>query len=465
MKRSSLSENYLKDDWKERNGKRKLQKMMTPVFEPTQPLLLSSLVLSIILAFSTYFSLKILKINDHRLKSILYMMPMLIPLVAYTMFFIPSAFFPLRVSRLPPKMGVKFGEIAIEGTIKIPGTRFIMPDMLYLVGLTFGSALMTFLYFFGSRTVCWLQGVGELAPQENPLLMGVTRKLAEKAGLPVPRVGINEDLRPNAFTIGRGRKAMIVVTSGLLKKLDGVELEAVIAHEIAHIKNQDFNFMALISTLKAISFFNPLVYLLSPAIKKEREFLADSTGAELIDQPEALGLALTKIWESSKAFSGSSLRHRISGLFIVSEIRQARNALTTHPPLESRLKNIAERDIKKKVSKGDTLKVALVCILITVVSLHVFGLIVQTLLPPGKMYGLLFGPERFWFRWVNSQANRPDFDFHPYIATMKPDQRPNLNYTWILSSIDIMAILTISLISFLQIKTEPTTNSELLRST
>jgi heat shock protein HtpX len=435
--------------------------MMTPIFEPTQPFLLSSLVFSIILAFSTYFSLKILKVNDHRLKSILYTMPMLVPLVVYTIFFLPSAFFPLRTFCLPPKMGATFGGIEIDGMIKIPNVRFFMLEMLYLVGLTFGSALLTFSYFFGSRTVCWLQGVEELTPQENPLLMDITQKLAEKAGLPVPRVGINEDLRPNAFTIGRGRKAMIVVTLGLLKKLNGVELEAVIAHEIAHIKNQDFHFMTLISTLKAISFFNPLVYLLSPAIKKEREFLADSTGAELIEQPEALGLALTKVWESFKIFSRSSFRQWFSGLFIISEIRQARNVLTTHPPLESRLRNIAERNIRTKVSKDETINVVLVCILITIVSMNAFGLVIQTLLPFGRMYG--FGPGNFWFRWVRSQVNRPDLDFYPYITTMKADPHSNLNYTWILSSIDIMVILTISLKSSLQnnFKTKPTINSKL----
>ncbi|MEM2885390.1 MAG: M48 family metallopeptidase [Thermoproteota archaeon] len=427
--------------------------MMIPMFEPMQPLLLlSSLVFSVFLAFSAHLSLKLLRVGDHRLRSILYTVPMLVPLVVYSTYLLPSILFLLRTPRLLPRRGLTMGDIAIEEAMQ--GARYLVPETLYLVGLTLGSFMLAFTYFFGSRTVCWLQGVWELAPHENPSLIGITRKLAEKAGIQMPRVGINEDLRPNAFTIGCGGKTMIVVTSGLLQKIDGAELEAVIAHEIAHIKNRDFNFMALVSTLKAISFFNPLVYLLSPAIKKEREFLADSIGSDLLEKPEALGLALKKIWGGSKTPSERALRHWISGLFIVSEIRQAKNVLTTHPTLESRLRNIEENTIREKVSRAQTLKVALVCAAITMVSMHAFGLAIQNIFPIGTVYGSFFAPERLRFRLGNLQASRPDLDFRPYLPAMKTDPRyyVNFSYAWLLGSIDVIVILAISLKLFFQIR-------------
>ncbi|MGQ9515025.1 MAG: M48 family metalloprotease [Thermoproteota archaeon] len=435
--------------------------MAPPIFEPLQPFLFHSVVISIFLAFSTYITFRILNVQDHRLRSILYLVPMLIPLVTYATFLLPRILFPFRNFSPLTRGCIKFGGDAFD--VHISGTRvfiafnnILMPDTLFLLGLTFGTALLVFLYFFGSRAICWIQGVGELTIQENPLLMDMTRRLAERAGVPIPRVGINEDLRPNAFTIGWGKKTMMVVTSGLLKRLSEIELEAVLAHEIAHIKNRDFNFMALISILKAISFFNPLVYLLSPAIKKEREFLADCTGAELLDRPDALGLALTKIWEDSRALSGGFLKNLISGFFITSEIRCARNALTTHPTLESRLRNIADRQLRTKFGRDETLRVILVCTAITIISFHVFGLLIQTCFPFGRVYGMFFGPERFWFRLFNFPTTRQNLDLRPYITAARIDSRAGLNISYpltlIISSIEMVVIFAIMLRSLLQNK-------------
>jgi hypothetical protein len=263
----------------------------------------------------------------------------------------------------------------------------------------------------------------------------------------MPRLGISEDLRPNAFTTGWGKRALIVVTLGLLKMLDGVELEAVIAHEIAHIKNQDFHFMALISSLKAISFFNPIVYALSPAIKKERELLADSAGTTLLERPEVFGLALTKIWETSKEFPRSFLRQWISGLFIISEIRHAGNILAAHPTLESRLSSITEMRIRSKVNKGEVLKTILICGAVMAVMVFALGLMVQTYFSTWRMNNAPIGPDPFWHHSNGVPANRPTFDPQAYPAIMPFNLQGYLShdYPWLLNAINTAIILMILL--------------------
>jgi Zn-dependent protease with chaperone function len=213
---------------------------------PVPSLLFSSVVFSILLSFSIYIALKVIKVRDPRLISVLYLVPMFTPLVIYAIFYSPPSFiFPLRTLDLIPQIkgDFIFGNILFKDSLlRVLGMQYLfLLDMFCLIGLTFGIALLVFLYFFGNRIVCRIQGVVELMPQEYPDLVSMTQRLAERAEVPMPRLGINEDLRPNAFTIGWGRKSMIVVTLGLLKVLNGVELEAVMAHEMAHIKNQDFH--------------------------------------------------------------------------------------------------------------------------------------------------------------------------------------------------------------------------------
>lgn len=104
--------------------------------------------------------------------------------------------------------GIIFGENFIKVSIlRIMGIQYLfLTDILCLLGLSFGTALLAFLYVFGSRIVCKLQGVVELTPQEYPELVSMTQRLVERAGVSMPRLGITEDLRPNAFTIGWGER-------------------------------------------------------------------------------------------------------------------------------------------------------------------------------------------------------------------------------------------------------------------
>jgi len=174
---------------------------------------------------------------------------------------------------------------------------------------------------------------------------------------------------------------MIVFSLGLLKVLEDAELEAVISHEIGHIKNQDFHFNALVSALKTVSFFNPLAYLLASAIKREREFLADDTGMKLIKKPWIFGKALKKVWEASNGSSGGLVKRWISSFFIVSELRHQRNLLATHPTLKSRLSNIADSIYHRRAGRDETLRAILSCAIIIMAVISVCGLLAWTRYP------------------------------------------------------------------------------------
>ena len=180
------------------------------------------------------------------------------------------------------------------------------------------AALMNlFAYWNADRMVLRMHGARQVGPHDAPELVSIVRALALRAELPMPKVYIIDDAQPNAFATGRNpENAAVAATAGLLKILSKTEIEGVMAHELAHIKNRDTLTMTLTATLAgAISmlanfafFFrgnrdNPLGFIgtilmmiLAPmaamlvqmAISRTREFAADKAGAEISGQPLAL---------------------------------------------------------------------------------------------------------------------------------------------------------------------------------
>ncbi|MCD6537728.1 M48 family metalloprotease [Candidatus Bathyarchaeota archaeon] len=375
--------------------------MMTwldPISDLTQPFFFYSITFTILFALLTYIILRILGVHDPRFKSYFYMIPLFIPLVIYAIF--PPFYLAAEISFASFTSIADMPAQAKIESISLPEMRFnaippfkpvhlevfkiqvlSLTGLLCFAGLIASMVLLVFLYLFGNRIVCWLQGIVELSPEENPELAAMVNKLAQRAGISIPRIGITEDLRPNAFTIGYGKDVMIVFSLGLLKILEDAELEAVISHEIGHIKNQDFHFNALISALKTVSFFNPLAYLLASAIKREREFLADNTGMKLIKKPWIFGKALKKVWEASNGSSGGLLKQWVSSFFIVSELRHQRNFLATHPTLKSRLSNIADSIYHRSAGRDETLRAILSCTIIMMIVISVCGLLAWTRYP------------------------------------------------------------------------------------
>jgi heat shock protein HtpX len=205
----------------------------------------------------------------------------------------------------------------------------------------------------------------------------VTENLAIAAGIPKPRLYVVQDKAPNAFATGRDPKhAVVCATSGLLSRLDRGELEGVIAHELAHIKNYDILLMSIVSVLvgtialvtewilrimlrKGVKSRNKnpillilliLALILSPiaaqlirfAVSRRREFLADASGALLTRNPAGLASALEKIAKYTQGVDSATTS--TAHLFISNPLPREKaanwfqNLFSTHPPIEERIK-------------------------------------------------------------------------------------------------------------------------------
>ncbi len=233
-----------------------------------------------------------------------------------------------------------------------------------------------FSYLAGSRLALAVNGAQEIEKKDNPRLWRVVENLAITDGLPMPKVYMIEDPAPNAFATGRKPdNSAVCVTSGLLEIMDDQELEGVIAHELGHVKNYDirvsmiaFALVAIISLLADImlrmSWFRdnddnnsgnqlffilgiiaaivaPLVAtLIQLAVSRNREYLADATGALTTRYPEGLASALAKIEQTGSVMSRQSTA--TAHLFFVNPLRghSVTNLFSTHPPIEERIKRL-----------------------------------------------------------------------------------------------------------------------------
>jgi heat shock protein HtpX len=258
--------------------------------------------------------------------------------------------------------------------------------LYFAVFLTFLQSFVS--YWYSDKIVLAMTGAKPVEKKDNPELYRIVENLCIAAGLPVPKIYIIDDDQPNAFATGRDKNhAVIAVTRGLLEKLEKVELEGVISHELAHIGNKDMLLQTITVTLvgfvtilsdwffrasfwgigrkndeknNANSIFAILAIvtaILAPlaaqlihlAISRKREFLADATGALITRYPEGLARALEKIasYPNSMKTASTATAH----LFIVNPLRgkEKQSWLTklfsTHPPIEERIKALREMSI------------------------------------------------------------------------------------------------------------------------
>jgi len=193
-----------------------------------------------------------------------------------------------------------------------------------VLGLVVGGVMSLGSYFFSDRIVLRMYGARVVTAQEAPELYAMVDRLRQRAGLPMPKVAITPAEQPNAFATGRNPShAVVAVTQGILKYMPTDELEGVLAHELAHVKNRDM----LISTVAAViaGALSNLPYmlmfgggrddedthpmarialmLLAPigamvlqfAISRQREFEADRVGAEIMGRPMPLANALRRL--------------------------------------------------------------------------------------------------------------------------------------------------------------------------
>jgi heat shock protein HtpX len=240
-------------------------------------------------------------------------------------------------------------------------------------GAMIGSVVYAlFTYWSGSRMALAVNGAQEIRKSDNPRLWRIVENLSITNGLPMPKVYIMDDPALNAFATGRDPKhAAVCATSGILDALDDSELEAVFAHEMGHVKNYDirvsmvaFALTAVISLLADfilhMTFFRdrdsennsplflvagivaaiiaPLVAtMIQLAISRQREYLADATGALTTRYPEGLVRALRKIEQG-----GSTTRKQNTAtahLFFANPLngKKLANLFSTHPPIADRI--------------------------------------------------------------------------------------------------------------------------------
>ncbi len=249
--------------------------------------------------------------------------------------------------------------------------------------LAFGLAYGVFAWWNAGRMIGSLTHATPLQKSDDPDLYRLVENVSIAAGLPVtPPVYLVDDPAPNAFAAGsRPSTVYVGVTSGLRRLMPTRELEAVLAHEIAHIRNRDVRLMTLAAVLVGViamlsdfafrmAFFggrggrdrNPLqivaaivalvlapiaALLLQMALSRRREFLADADAAAILNDPEAMALALRRLQldPSEVAYADRATAH----LFIESPTRSVKGAGTflaglfqTHPPLEDRIRALEE---------------------------------------------------------------------------------------------------------------------------
>ena len=193
-----------------------------------------------------------------------------------------------------------------------------------VAALVIGSLFNFVMYFFSDRLVLRMYGAQVVTAQEAPELYAMVDRLRQRAGLPMPRVAIAPHEQPNAFATGRSPEhAVVAVTTGILKFVPQEELEGVIAHELAHVKNRDMlittvaaGIAGALSNLPYLLMFgggqdddggHPFaqlaLILLAPigamliqfAVSRQREFEADRVGAQILGRPMPLAHALIRL--------------------------------------------------------------------------------------------------------------------------------------------------------------------------
>lgn len=249
----------------------------------------------------------------------------------------------LLVTPLSPHM-ITLPPMAFNHVLKLPDTPSVT-DMLLAAGLTLSVFYLLVTITLSDRVAKRVFSIVELEPGEYESLQRRIGELSGRLGIDPPRIGLVEDLRPNAFTVGYGRRTMLVFSLGILKTLKERELAAVAAHELAHVKNNDFLFKTISVALALLSFFNPFAYFASTTAQREREIFADEEGARILGQPRLMAKTLVKIYEASHVFPKEGLITRLaSGLFLSSPTSIRSMLLSTHPRLDQRVKNIRRLD-------------------------------------------------------------------------------------------------------------------------
>jgi len=240
-----------------------------------------------------------------------------------------------------------------------------------VMAFLFAAAMNFFSYWFSDKLILKRYAASQVGPEDKSRLYGIVAELAQKAGLPMPKVFVIPEQSPNAFATGRNPEhAAVAATEGLLATLDDAELSGVMAHELAHVKHRDIltgtiaaTFAGAIAMLGQFARFgvgsqdrrnnNPLgamlilvgaplgAMLIRVAVSRIREYAADEGGAEISRKPLALASALGKIHRSVQVVPLTRGNPAHSHMFIVNPFFGGLQRLfSTHPPVEERIRRL-----------------------------------------------------------------------------------------------------------------------------
>lgn len=267
--------------------------------------------------------------------------------------------------------------IAIISGIGLYFSYIYKNDYIFIILLVFSILYALVQYNISKSIVLYMNGAKPVSRENAPVFYSTVETISITAGLPMPKLYIIDDESPNAFAAGTNpEKSIICATTGLLNIMDKSELEAVVAHEMSHIKNYDIRVsmaaVALTSVIELISelvlrFFiwsdddndnrNPLIVVLgllflmvSPllalvtrlAISRQREFLADATAVSLTRYPEGMIRALQKLKNNGKPLRKQN--STTANLFIVNPMKRSffQNLFSTHPSIDDRISRLKD---------------------------------------------------------------------------------------------------------------------------
>lgn len=233
-------------------------------------------------------------------------------------------------------------------------------------------------WYFSDKIVLWSSGAKIISREEYPKLHEIVERLSTNNGLPKPKVAMVNSNVPNAFATGKSPKSSLVaVTTGLLELLDDDELEAVIGHELTHVRSRDVLVLTLASVFSTVAwylmqfgFYGGLQtrnrnsagsgvivllvavvtwvvsFLIIRAISRYREYSADRGGAIMTGKPDKLATALLKISGKIKVTPPHELKNvqKLNAFFIVPALSGSSiaNLFSSHPPVEKRVQKLKE---------------------------------------------------------------------------------------------------------------------------
>jgi len=261
-----------------------------------------------------------------------------------------------------------------------------------VIALIIALAMNFFSYWQSHTIVLKMYRAQPLDRSQAPGLHDTVARLAQRAGLPMPKLYVIPEDAPNAFATGRDPEhGVVAVTQGLLRLMNQEELEGVLAHELGHIKNRDILISTIVATLAGaimfvasmarftaifggrdnqgggpgivgvivMSMLAPLAAMvIQMAVSRSREYLADATAAQVTGRPGGLASALNKLGEYTRRGVAVNANPSTAHMFIVNPLsgRQFAGLFSTHPPLEERIRRLTGAKPSNDAGSGDSKK-------------------------------------------------------------------------------------------------------------